>query len=64
LTTFYDPGPVKAAQRLRVAVLAAALGNVQGIAHVILHGFGELSQIFAARSNPDHRPQRLFIGHG
>jgi hypothetical protein len=44
-------------------MLAATLCDVPGVAHVILYWFGELSQIFAAGSNPRHWFQRRLVGH-
>jgi hypothetical protein len=55
LNDFYDSRPAKAGQHLRILMLATTLGNVQGIAHVVLYSLGELSQVFEARSDPSHR---------
>ena len=55
LNDFYDSRSAKAAQHLRILMLATTLGNVQRIAHVILYSLGELSQVFEARSDPSYR---------
>jgi hypothetical protein len=63
LDHFHHPSPAKTSQGLRVAVLAAALRDVQGIAHVILYVLGEFAQILAARSHPDYRLERRLCHH-
>ena len=44
LDDFHNPCPAEATERLRVAVLAAWLRDIQGIAHVILYRIGELDK--------------------
>jgi hypothetical protein len=48
LNDFYDSRSAKAAQYLRILMLATTLGNVQRITHEILHSFGERTQVFEA----------------
>ena len=58
----YAPvGSAKAAKRLRIAVLTAALCDVKCIAHVILHRLGKFTQILTTWTDPDHRPHLRFI---
>lgn len=47
LDYFHYSRSAKAAQRLCIAVLAAALRDVQGVAHVILNWLGKGAQILA-----------------
>jgi len=61
---FQDARSTKAAKNLCVLMLAAALRDVQGISHVILHWRRELSKIFQTRANRDYRLERRVIGHG
>jgi len=60
---FDNSSPSETGENLRVPVLAAPLGEIQGIAHVILYALRELAQILTARSDPGHRLERRFIGH-
>src|SRR6266404_9505809 len=46
---FHHPCPAKAAERVRIAMLAAALRDVEGITHVILDRSGKRTQVPAAR---------------
>ena len=63
LDDFHNSSTPKAAQRFRIAMLAAPLRNVQGLAHVVLDWLRKRAQILAARSNPYYRLQQWFIGH-
>lgn len=60
---FYNSSLAEPAQRLGVAVLVAALGNVQGLTHMILDRLGKRPQILQARTDPDHRLQERLVGH-
>jgi len=63
LDHFHNSGPAEPAQRLGVAVPAAALGNLQGIPHMILDRLGKCPQVLQARTDPDHRLQERRVGH-
>src|SRR5260221_10458529 len=60
---FHHPCPAEAAEGLRIAMLAAALRDVEGITHVILDRPGKPTQVPAARSDPDHRFQGQIRSH-
>jgi hypothetical protein len=46
------PGASETAQWFRILVLAAVLGEIQGIAHDLLDAFRELPQVLQAAPNP------------
>src|ERR1022692_988142 len=45
-------------------MLTAGLCEIQAVAHYVLDGCGELSQVFEAGADPCHRFKRRFSGHG